>query len=446
VKRFIAVILTLLSIQLLAAQPAEADAGAREEADSLRVSLLTCSPGNQAYTMYGHTAIRVHNITSGTDIVFNYGMFNYSSDNFLYKFVKGETDYVLGAEPLPYFIQRYQAQGHSIEEQVLNLSQAECQKTYASLMENLQPQNRTYRYSWLYDNCTTRARNMIERCVDGHIQYNIHNPRLTARQILHGFSKADRWIEFGENLILGYELDTALTLRQQMFIPSRYAADADSATIVRADASVQPLVKEKTMLLTVVPATTAGTTDSPLLTLSAIALLTLGVTIVELRRKKTYKWIDTTFQLAEGLAGTLIAFLFFFSQHPGTGSNMMILLLNPLSLLWAPLFAIRKREIATFVILAELMAFAATILFTPQTYDTAVVPLVLILLFRETVNLVLQARKAIFPVRGRNFSSHGEKPLQSEKTISPVRKIIFPSQRTKQTLCGTKTETNKKEK
>ncbi len=421
-KRFIAVILTLLSIQLLAAQPAETDASIREEADSLRVSLLTCSPGKEAYTMYGHTAIRVHNITTGTDIVFNYGMFNYSSDNFLYKFVRGETDYVLGAESLPYFIQRYQAQGHSIEEQVLNLSQAECQKTYTALMENLQPQNRTYRYSWLYDNCTTRARDMIERCIDGHIEYNIHNPKITARQILHGFSKADRWIEFGENLILGYELDTALTLRQQMFIPSRYAADADSATITRSDGTVQPLVGEKTMLLTVIPTTATGKTDSPLWTFSAIALLTLAITITELRRRKTYKWIDATLQLAEGLAGTLIAFLFFFSQHPGTGSNMLILLLNPLSLLWAPLFAMGKREIATIVILAELIAFGATLLITPQTYDIAIVPLVLILLFRETVNFVLQSEKTIPPVRRRHFPDRKQNTPFAEPKQKRIKK------------------------
>lgn len=322
-------------------------------------------------------------------------MFNYSSDNFLYKFVRGETDYVLGAEPLSYFIERYKAKGNSIEEQVLNLSQQECQMTYISLLENLQPQNRTYRYNWLYDNCTTRARDMIERCIDGRVVYNIHDSRITTRQILHDFSKADRWIEFGENLILGYELDTALTLRQQMFIPSRYAADADSACIVRNDGQTTPMVREKNMLVTIAESDANETKDSPLWTLICIAVVTAIVVIVEIRRGKTYKWFDATLQLAEGLTGTLIAFLFFFSEHPGTDSNMMILLLNPLSLAWVPLFIMRKTKTVTIVILAEIVAFAVTLVALPQTYDTAVVPLVLILLLREAVNLFIQRRNTL---------------------------------------------------
>ncbi len=394
-RSVIAFILALLSIGIQAAQPTTMDVVERRQTDSLCVSLLTCSPGNEAYTMYGHTAIRVHNLVTGSDIVFNYGMFNYSSDNFLYKFVRGETDYVLGAEPLSYFIERYKAKGNSIEEQVLNLSQQECQMTYISLLENLQPQNRTYRYNWLYDNCTTRARDMIERCIDGRVVYNIHDSRITTRQILHDFSKADRWIEFGENLILGYELDTALTLRQQMFIPSRYAADADSACIVRNDGQTTPMVREKNMLVTIAESDANETKDSPLWTLICIAVVTAIVVIVEIRRGKTYKWFDATLQLAEGLTGTLIAFLFFFSEHPGTDSNMMILLLNPLSLAWVPLFIMRKTKTVTIVILAEIVAFAVTLVALPQTYDTAVVPLVLILLLREAVNLFILRRNTL---------------------------------------------------
>lgn len=391
-RSIISIILALLSIGLQAAQLTMVDDTEHRQTDSLCVSLLTCSPGNEAYTMYGHTAIRVHDYVTGSDIVFNYGMFNYSSDNFLYKFVRGETDYVLGAEPLSYFVERYKAKGNSIEEQVLNLNQKECQNTYMSLLENLQPQNRTYRYNWLYDNCTTRARDMIERCVDGRITYDIHDSKLTARQILHDFSKADRWIEFGENLILGYELDTALTLRQQMFIPSRYAADADSARIVRNDGQTEPFVREKNRLVTTTQSEANNTVDWPLWTLIGIAVLIVAVVIVEIQRKKTYKWIDATLQLAEGLAGILIGLLFFFSEHPGTGSNMMILLLNPLSLIWVPLFIMRKTKTVNIVILAELIAFGVSLIILPQTYDTAIVPLVLILLLREAVNLFLQRR------------------------------------------------------
>ncbi len=45
-------------------------------ADSVEVSLLTCSPGTEVYSLYGHTAIRVKSYTTGEDWVFNYGVFS----------------------------------------------------------------------------------------------------------------------------------------------------------------------------------------------------------------------------------------------------------------------------------------------------------------------------------------------------------------------------------
>lgn len=169
-----------------------AQAAEDEQRDSLEVSLLTCSPGDIAYTMYGHSAIRVHNITTGKDVVFNYGMFNLDEDNFVYKFVKGETDYVLGAEPADFFFGRYARKGESITEQVLNFTQAECWRIFEYISINIRPENRTYRYNWLYDNCTTRARDMIERAVKSRA----HQARCCCREcvdvIRHRHGRPDR--------------------------------------------------------------------------------------------------------------------------------------------------------------------------------------------------------------------------------------------------------------
>lgn len=390
-KHFIAVILSLIASQTaLLAQNETTDDSTSAVSDSFEVSLLTCAPGKVAYTMYGHTAIRVHNLSSGTDVAFNYGMFDYDEDNFLFKFVKGETDYVLGAESTQHFFNRYGEKGVGVEEQILNLTQGECRRIFLLLCENAQPENRTYRYNWLYDNCTTRARDMIERSIDGEVVYLRPDAHLTARQILHVFSKANRWIEFGENLILGYELDTALTKRQQMFIPSYYAADADSALIVRADGQSVPLVKSKGMAVVGTSGTKTGSSlDGPFTAFAALMIATIIIIVFEVRRKRTFKWFDVALQALEGLAGLLIFFLTFFSEHPGTDTNMIILLLNPLSFVWIPFFAMRKTRKVCIVILAEFALFIITLALLPQCYDMAVWPLVLTLLLRLTVNIFL---------------------------------------------------------
>ena len=47
--------------------------------DSIRLSLLTCAPGEEIYSLFGHTAIRYENPSQGIDVVFNYGLFSFNT-------------------------------------------------------------------------------------------------------------------------------------------------------------------------------------------------------------------------------------------------------------------------------------------------------------------------------------------------------------------------------
>ncbi len=376
--------------------------------DSLCISLLTCSPGDIAYTMYGHSAIRVHNLTTNKDVVFNYGMFNFDEDNFVYKFVKGETDYILGAEPADYFFGRYREKGMGIEEQILNFTQDEYWQLYDILWVNIQPRNRTYRYNWLYDNCTTRARDAIERAVNGRIVYGytlLDNDSDTAtpsaRQMLHGFASADRWVEFGQNLLLGYEIDQPLTYRQTMFLPSMFQQYASSAVIERTQISdstanatyVVPLISAAHEVLKPETSNIHAPIDPPftcfLLLFVAITLLS----IFEIRRNKTFKWVDVIMCVPVGLAGLLISFLYFCSEHAGVSTNMLVILFNPLPLIWIPFVVRRHVTFISYVILAEFILFFLAIFTVRQHVDFAIWPLVSTLLVRVLVNIWLNRQK-----------------------------------------------------
>ena len=91
-------------------------------ADSVRVSLLTCSPGGEIYALFGHTALRYENLTTGVDWVFNYGVFSFDQPHFIWRFALGECDYQIGALPYPYFAEEYEERGSAVYEQVLNLT------------------------------------------------------------------------------------------------------------------------------------------------------------------------------------------------------------------------------------------------------------------------------------------------------------------------------------
>ena len=152
--------------------------------DSVEVSLITCSPHEEIYSLYGHAAIRWHDLrqegpTKGQDLVFNWGMFSFSKPFFVLRFVFGLTDYELVCMDANTFWPYYRKWGSSVTEQVLNLTNDDKRKVQQALAENLRPENKVYRYNFFYDNCSTRPRDIIERNINGKIIW----PELQGEQI-----------------------------------------------------------------------------------------------------------------------------------------------------------------------------------------------------------------------------------------------------------------------
>jgi hypothetical protein len=121
--------------------------------DSMQVSLLTCSPGTEVYSLYGHTALRCRNITRNQDLVYNYGVFSFQQPHFVWRFILGECDYMVQPVPWPYFIKEYGERGSTVTEQVLNFSSIEANRLAMLLYVNSLPENCQYRYNFLYNNC-----------------------------------------------------------------------------------------------------------------------------------------------------------------------------------------------------------------------------------------------------------------------------------------------------
>lgn len=314
--------------------------GAAAVADSLEVSLLTCSPGVAVYELYGHTALRVRNVRSGNDVVFNYGIFDFSAPHFVWRFVLGQTDYVLGATDYTLFAALYAADGRGIEEQVLDLRPDEKQRLLASLADTFGKVVRegwTYRYNFLYDNCTTRAIDEIARCVDGRIAWPEAGAGKTFRTVVHEFSaEASPWNRFGQDLLLGAETDAPAGTRQLMFSPVYAARFADSARIVASDGTVRQLVRQRQVLVEASPRSAARFPLSPMAVAGVLLLLAVALSAGGTRWRKAARVFDALLLLVQGLAGCIVALLFFCSEHPAVGSNWLVLLLNPLPLLYLP--------------------------------------------------------------------------------------------------------------
>ncbi|MCI7579453.1 MAG: DUF4105 domain-containing protein [Prevotella sp.] len=302
-----------------------------QASDSIEVSLLTCAPGTKVYALYGHTAIRYHDLRTGEDLTFNYGVFNFNRPFFSLRFLFGLTDYELGVCPYKYFAEEYRQRGSQVTEQVINMTSQEKAAIYHALAVNYKDENKVYRYNCFYDNCTTRARDMIERNLDGKVKYINSEQEQSYRELLHQYTDKYPWAKFGVDLCLGFMADRRIGSREQQFLPDYMMIDAEKAQIM-SDGSFRPLVKESRNA--VVPGVQIVEQPFPLTPLEcALILLFLSLAIMglELHRKKVFRIWDTLIMLITGLAGLFILALIF-SQHPTTSSNLQFLLLNPLPL------------------------------------------------------------------------------------------------------------------
>lgn len=177
---------------LLLFVPAKGFAQGGVEPDSVHIYLLTCSPHQEVYSLYGHSAMRVENRQTGEDIAVNYGMFNFDKPFFVLRFVFGLTDYEMGVCPFEAFKREYMYHGSSVVQQELNLTASEKLRVLAALNKNWLPENRVYRYNYFYDNCTTRVRDIVESCVDGKVVYGGEVPKgATFRTMIHDMN--DDW-------------------------------------------------------------------------------------------------------------------------------------------------------------------------------------------------------------------------------------------------------------
>lgn len=379
--------------------------------DSIRVTLLTCSPGQEIYELYGHTAIRCQvlpqegNGEGAWDTVFNYGVFDLSKPFFAWHFVLGQTDYMVQAIPWKYFVREYQERGSSITEQELNLTPSEARRLTSRLIENSLPENREYRYSFLYKNCTTMVRDMVEQAINGRIQYPDTLPHLTAREILHHYTAKHPWAQEGNDLLLGAEVDTIMSEHAAMFIPDNLMRSLDNAFICTLKGDMRPLVRQKKVLLEAQPQVIVP--EFPLLpwqTMLTFGAVCLLIMLFEIWTKHFFWLWDVLLLLLQGVAGMLLTFMFLFSDHPAVDSNWQIWVLNPVALIGIPLVikSVIKHKPTLwyafqFAVLALFLLFSPWI---PQVFAKITVPLALCLLTRPVSYYFLRRKKAPTPLRG----------------------------------------------
>lgn len=365
--------------------------------DSAKVSLLTNAPWDEAvYSLFGHTSMRVSDPTQNIDYAFNFGLFNMSKSNFIFLFMKGETDYMVA--PIPYYTyyQEYKERGVGIIEQVFNLTQKEKQDIFDALLVNCLPANREYRYNYFYDNCSTRPRDIFEKYINGKIEYTPTNKEQTYRDLVIECTSSRQWFRFGINLVIGADADKVITDRQKDFLP-RYLMNAYEGATIAGDSIPRNILLSTTTILEAKPFE-KDFLVTPLY--AGIILLIISALVSYIVHKKQMaglgKAFDTILFLIAGIAGCIIFFLMFFSVHPCTSPNWNIIWLNPLQLIVALLFFVKSLSKCIyyyhFINFVALLAFLLAWNLIPQQLEITFIPFILSIGLRSFMNILQQKK------------------------------------------------------
>ena len=307
------------------------------------LSLLTCSPGNEAYSVYGHTALRVRDELYKYDVVFNYGLFNFDTPNFVYRFARGETDYLLGAYEFSIFYDEYVVEKRSIYEQVLNLNQEEKQKIFEYLLWNARPENRIYRYNFFFDNCATRIRDVVAQNTQGTVVFpDMPETPKTFRQLIKEYHSKLIWLNFGIDLVISAPADRIATVSEEMFLPDylmKYFAEAS----VISNEGTKPLVKQSRIIFQAPELSIKNMkATGPSVVFGLLALMALLISIQQFRKGKITAWPDYFVYGLTGIMGIVMLWLAIFSEHPAMRPNYNLLWAIPLNLVFAVVWMVKK--------------------------------------------------------------------------------------------------------
>jgi hypothetical protein len=272
-----------------------------------------------------------------------------------------------------------------VTEQVLNLTAQEKYQLRQALSENLRPENCVYRYNYFYNNCTTKARDIIERCINGKVEYaerEDYTP--TYREMIHEMTQRNPWSRFGNDLLLGIKADQPTTLRQQEFLPQNLMYDFDRARI-NDNGTRRPLVKERRVSVpSGVQMHESGFPLSPLVCFSILLVIGIIIFLIEWKMQSIFIVWDVLLMLATGIIGIVLT-LMLFSQHPTVSLNLQIILFNPLP--WLFLWPVIRKKKTIYWHLTAILSILFLIGALFQSYAEGIWSLALCLLLQCCLHL-----------------------------------------------------------
>lgn len=352
-----------------------------QSADSADVYMITCAPGTASYSIYGHTALRITMRNAPFDMVYNWGIFDFSTPNFVYRFAKGKLDYMLGAYSYERFLEEYIAEGRSVWSQKLNLTTGEKEKLFSLINENLKPENVKYRYDFFFDNCATRVRDIVAASAVDTVIFPVKDKARSFRQLIDPYQKVLPWLDFGADMLLGLQADRKATVADEMFLPV-FLRDNFAGSMIIHNGNSEPLAGPVETVVDIPSPSYGKKVWVPQAVFWLVFLFVALVTFV-FKRPGLEKFIDFVLFFIYSLLALVLVFTNILSEHDALHLNLLFLGINILiPVLFGMLIAGRKAVKLSRLTLTISLLWIPVSLLAGQGINPALIPLVLIIMVR----------------------------------------------------------------
>jgi hypothetical protein len=350
-----------------------------------KISLVTCSPGDELYTAFGHSAIRILDPELGIDRLYNFGTFDMSVGNFYLRFARGDLLYQLSVDQGDADIEEHGALGQGVTEAQLNLTPEQKQSLFGALETNLAPENRYYRYDFLLDNCSTRVRDAFEKIIGTPVADQTVTG-VTFRQMLDPYLDRIPWIRFGIYLLLGAGVDRVVTPREACFLP----ANLESA-ICQTKVGDTAFAQSPVRLFPARPLPRIPRVLDPEIVFSVVLAAWIG--LWALRGGRASRVTSALVYIVFGFTGLFLVVLAANTLHWEAYQNWNVAWLVPthlvagIGLLFVPANKVLMLRLYLFLAMVEGLVFMVSSPWLPQRFHPAIYPLLALMLWRTVIEL-----------------------------------------------------------
>ncbi|WP_428660380.1 DUF4105 domain-containing protein [Runella sp.] len=363
--------------------------------DNSNVSLITVGPGNEVFTAFGHSALRISDPNLGIDNIYNYGTFSFN-DGFYVRFTKGELNFWLSVVPFHREYYSWAAlENRTVVQQSLNLTLTQKNALFNYLEKNALVENRVYRYDYFYDNCSNRIDTALKKVLGNSVVFSPeiiaekqHTTGASIRELTHRYLLQDPWGELGIETCLGIDMDKKITPEQFKFLPDYLMWNYDAAKI-NTNGVWMPLVKDKSVLYQSLGKPSSQNPFSPTVIFSLVLGLALLVSLPVIHKTGIARAFDAALFFTSGIVGLLVLFLWFFTTHHSQ-VNLNILWANPVNFVAAfMLFSKKYRpKLSNYFLVYGLLLVSVLVFWAilPQRLNNAYLPVCFALLLRVFAN------------------------------------------------------------